>query len=201
MTTTETTLAYYNANADAFVANTANVAFSTLQKAFIERLPAHASVLDVGCGSGRDSLAFLRAGLDVTAIDGSKALCAHASQLLGQSVLCTTFENYQPTRTFDGIWACASLLHLEWATLIQVMQKLSTALKENGCFYASFKLGNSAGVRNGRFFTDMNADRLHQLLTEIPDLCIDQLFHTGDVRPGREKEQWFNVFLRKAVKE
>lgn len=199
MTTTEKTLAYYNANADAFVATTADIAFSALQNAFIDRLPAHASVLDVGCGSGRDSFAFLRAGLKVTAVDGSEAMCAHASKRLEQTVLCTTFENYQPTHTFDGIWACASLLHLDWTTLIQVMQKLSNALTENGYFYASFKLGNGAGERNGRFFTDMDETRLNLLLGALPDLQIDQLFYTGDARPGREKEQWLNVFLRKTA--
>lgn len=199
MTTTETTLSYYNANANAFIEDTANVDFHSLQSAFIALLPPHAAVLDVGCGAGRDSLAFLRAGLEITAIDGSEVLCAHASRLLGQTVLCTTFENYQPTRLFDGIWACASLLHLEWTPLIQVMQTLSECLVSAGYFYASFKYGNKSEVRNGRFFTDMTESRFQDVRHHLPSLTLSKQFITNDARPGRENEQWLNVFLRKTV--
>lgn len=197
MNTTSTTLDYYNIHADAFVASTANVDFCTLQNAFLGRLPKHATVLDVGCGSGRDSLAFLRAGCTVTAIDGSEALCAYASRLLGQPVLCTTFENFQPTRSYDGIWACASLLHLEWQPLIRVMQVLSDCLIPGGCFYASFKYGDKSELRNGRFFTDMTEARFQELLSHLPDLTLSEHFITSDARPSRENEKWLNVFLTK----
>lgn len=197
MNTTSTTLDYYNIHADAFVASTANVDFCTLQNAFLARLPKYATVLDVGCGSGRDSLAFLRAGCTVTAIDGSEALCAYASRLLGQPVLCTTFENFQPTRSYDGIWACASLLHLEWQPLIRVMQVLSDFLIPGGCFYASFKYGDKSELRNGRFFTDMTEARFQELLSHLPDLTLSEYFITSDARPGRENEKWLNVFLTK----
>lgn len=196
-TTTATTLDYYNAHADAFVEATLNVDFRTLQDAFLTHLPKYGAILDVGCGSGRDSLAFLRAGYAVTAIDGSETLCAHASRLLGQDVLCTTFENFQPTRTYNGIWACASLLHLEWAPLIHVMQTLSDCLVSNGCFYASFKYGNKGEFRNGRFFTDMTESRFQELLSHLPNLTLSEHFMTSDARPNREDEKWLNVFLTK----
>lgn len=197
MNTTATTLRYYNNNADAFVATTAKVDFHVIQNAFMAYLPPHATVLDVGCGSGRDSLAFLKAGLDVTAIDGSEAICAHASRLLGQKVFCTTFETYHPTHHYDGIWACASLLHLEREALIRVMQTLSDALVCGGCFYASFKYGTTSEMRDGRFFIDMTEQTFYPILQRLPDLKLAQQFITNDARPSHSHERWFNVFLLK----
>lgn len=197
MNTTATTIDYYNINADIFVATTASVDFRALQETFMTYLPPHAAVLDVGCGSGRDSLAFLQAGHEVTAIDGSHAMCAHASRLLGQPIICTTFEDYRPNRFYNGIWACASLLHLEWEALIRVMQTLSDCLLSGGCFYASFKYGNTDEMRNGRFFTDMTERRFNNVLHALPDLHLDRQFITGDARPNRAYEKWLNVFLIK----
>ena len=62
MTATEETIGYYDGNAKKFIADTANVEFGALQKAFADMLPEGGRILDLGCGSGRDSLAFLKAG-------------------------------------------------------------------------------------------------------------------------------------------
>ena len=197
MNTTTTTLSYYNTHAEDFVSATASVDFSALQEAFLSHLPKQATVLDVGCGSGRDSKAFLAHGCKVTAIDGSEALCALASAAIGQPVLCTTFQAYRPDQRFDGIWACASLLHLEWDDLIDVMTTLAEALVPGGCFYASFKYGSTSETRNGRFFTDMTESRFEALLAHLPALEPARCFITPDARPGRENERWLNVFLIK----
>ena len=71
---TKETIGYYDANAASYVAETADVEFGPLQREFARRLPEGGRVLDLGCGSGRDSLAFLRAGLEVDAVDGSAQL-------------------------------------------------------------------------------------------------------------------------------
>ena len=192
------TLDYYNEKARAFCEDTQDVEFSAFQRAFTSHIPEGGRILDLGCGSGRDSRAFLNAGYHVTAVDGSVELCRIASEFIGQPVLCSTFQDYVPAEVFDGIWACASLLHIPSEELEGIMARLAGSLRRGGCFYVSFKYGDFRGMRNGRFFQDMTEDSLRELLKGIPELEVVSMKITGDVRPGREKELWLNVLLKKA---
>lgn len=196
--TEDPTLRYYNQQACSFVEGTRDVAFSELQNDFLSRIRPGGRVLDLGCGSGRDSKAFLEAGFEVVAMDGSQEVARLASAYLDQPVVCSTFQEYEPDGSFDGIWACASLLHLKYEEIQQVMKKLSASLVDGGCFYASFKYGSFAGNRKGRFFTDLNEERFGQILQEIQDLVVEKQYITGDARQGRQDEKWLNVFLRKS---
>ena len=110
--TIRSTLAYYNSHADEFVRRTRNLDLSATREAFTALLPRAGRILDAGCGSGRDSLAFLEGGFSVTAFDGSNALAQLASTLTGLRVLCLRFAELTFASEFDGVWACASLLHL-----------------------------------------------------------------------------------------
>lgn len=192
------TLNYYNEKALAFCKDTRDVDFSAFQTAFTRHLPEGGRILDLGCGSGRDSKAFLKAGYQVTAVDGSSELCRIASEFIGQPVICSTFQDYVPAEEFDGIWACASLLHVPSEELAVIFATLAKSLKASGCFYVSFKYGDFRGVRNGRFFQNMTESSLGELLKDIPELEIISTKITGDVRAGREKELWLNVLLKKA---
>lgn len=197
MDNTEITLDYYNKQADKFSEGTQNINFSALQNEFCSYLPKNAHILDLGCGAGRDSKAFMDSGYKVTAMDGSPELCKVAEKFIGQEVICSTFQNYDPSETFDGIWACATLLHLDYNDIVNVMNKLAKKLKDGGCFYASFKYGDFSGVRNGRFFQNMTTDEFNNLLEKMPNYEIVSSKITSDVRPGREEEKWLNVFLKK----
>ncbi|MBR3158035.1 MAG: hypothetical protein IKF14_02915 [Atopobiaceae bacterium] len=64
---TDNTLAYYAKNAEAFAASTSDVDLSSLRQRFAALIPPGGRVLDLGCGSGRDSRAFLDMGFRVTA--------------------------------------------------------------------------------------------------------------------------------------
>ena len=192
------TLAYYAEHAEEFVSNTKDVDFSEIQNAFLTYLPPEGTILDLGCGSGRDSKAFIDKGYKVVAVDGSEELCKAASQFIGQPVICATFQEYTPEINFDGIWACASLLHLSSKDEVaSVVTRMANHLNPGGCFYASFKYGDFSGERNGRYFTDMTETSLTEMVREIPSLRIDRLHITTDVRPGRDDEKWVNAFLIK----
>ena len=103
------TLDYYNQNAKEFVAGTVAVDFNEIQDRFVEKLSGK-NVLDFGCGSGRDTKYFLQAGLHVTAIDGSEEMCRCASEYTGIKVQHMLFQELNEKNTYDGIWACASIL-------------------------------------------------------------------------------------------
>ena len=191
---TRETIGYYDTNATRFVADTADIEFGALQREFIRRLPKGGRVLDLGCGSGRDSLAFLRAGLAVDAVDGSAQMAKAASELTGLPVIHATFSDYEPKGPYDGIWACSSLLHVPAVKLAGVISKYARALAPGGTFYLSFKLGANDGMRNGRWFTDLDEPALRTLIAEVPGLRVDRIDITGDVRPGRSGEKWLNAW-------
>lgn len=191
------TLNYYNANAKTFTQNTINVDFKSTQERFLKRLPCASNILDFGCGSGRDTKYFLSQGHHVTAIDGSEELCKLASEYTEIPVRHMLFQDLEEENVYDGIWACSSILHLPYQELKSVLNKLAQALKENGIVYTSFKYGTFEGERNGRYFTDMTAEKFESLLKEIKAFHIEEQWITSDVRPDRGDEKWLNLILRK----
>ncbi len=197
MDSTDQTISYYDCNAENYINNTIDVEFSSFQDDFISYLPSSGTILDLGCGSGRDSRAFIQKGFQVVAVDGSAKLCKAASQYIGQEVIHANFQDFIPDEMFDGIWACSSLLHLDKPNITKLIKTLSEYLLPGGCFYASFKYGNFSGERNGRFFTDLTEDSFRSIVNDIPDLYVAREKITQDVRPNRNNEQWLNVFMIK----
>ena len=191
------TIDYYNLNAENFIENTQNVDMHLAQDKFLHLLNEGAAILDFGCGSGRDTKYFLDKGCRVTATDGSAELCRQASVFTGIEVQEMLFQELDDIDTYDGIWACSSILHLPKNELLLVIRKMSDALKDTGVIYTSFKYGDFEGVRNGRYFTDFNEDSFKKFIAGIPELTIEDHWITGDVRPGRGDERWLNLILRK----
>ena len=197
MSATQDTIGYYDANARRFIADTANVEFGALQRAFAGMRPEGGRILDLGCGSGRDSLAFLKAGFLVDAVDGSTEMAKAASELTGLPVAHAFFADYEPAGVYDGVWACSSLLHVPAAELPVIISKYAAALKPGGVFYLSFKLGDHDGMRNGRWFTDMTEGSFRSLIGGVDGLTIDRIDVTSDVRPDRVDEKWLNAWCRR----
>ncbi len=188
---------YYQDNAGTFFADTVDVDMGSLYGRFLPLLPEQARILDAGCGSGRDSSAFAALGHRVTAFDASPALVALAAGHLGQPVQCLRFQDIAWQVAFDGIWACASLLHVPGAELPEVMKRLCRALTRGGVLYASFKYGSGEREHHGRRFTDLDEPGLAALLQQVPGLEEVETWTTADLRPGREAERWLNTLLRR----
>ncbi|KAA6182256.1 class I SAM-dependent methyltransferase [Thiohalocapsa marina] len=168
-----------------------------LHRRFLSLLRNPAHVLDAGCGSGRDALAFATLDCAVTAFDASPALVELAEQHCGQPVQCLRFQDVTWQSEFDGIWACASLLHVSEPELPEVMQRMRDALKPRGILYASFKYGRGEREHHGRRFTDLDEPGLAALLRQVTGLEEVETWTTGDRRPGRESERWLNTLLRR----
>lgn len=193
----ENTIKYYNENIQKFVANTIDVTFDDTQNRFLNRLDKGAKILDFGCGAGRDTKYFLTQGYHVDAIDGSKELCRYASQFTGIKVNQMLFQELKEINQYDGIWACSSILHLNKATLEEVLNKMLTALKKEGIIYTSFKYGYFEGERNGRYFTDFTESEFIEYLKKIDGITLEEYWITSDVRPDRSDEKWLNLILQK----
>lgn len=191
----ETTLRYYDSNAQSFAADTIDVDMSSIQDAFLSLLHSGARILDLGCGTGRDSRYFLSRGFAVTACDGSARMCEVASANTGLEVRHLLFEDLDYVDEFDGIWACSSMLHVPSTGLKDIFRLVHRALKSNGVFYCSFKYGTYEGERDGRYFTDLTEDSIAELMDGR--FQSRRIWITNDARPDRHDEKWLNVMARK----
>ena len=194
----DNTLKYYAKNTEEFIASTLEADMSETQKKFLALLPKGAHILDLGCGSGRDSLCFLQKGFQVTAVDGSEELAKFASELIGQGVVVADFKDLVlPKASFDAIWASASLLHVHSEALPGILAKVIDLAKPGAIFYMSFKYGAYEGERTGRYYTDLNEERFAEfLLKSGRSLEIIEQWVAKDVRPDKP-ELWLNTFARK----
>ncbi|MCR5025794.1 MAG: class I SAM-dependent methyltransferase [Lachnospiraceae bacterium] len=166
-----------------------------LRDRFLKYIPSGGKILDLGCGSGRDTKCFLEAGYQVTAIDASQELCLKATEYTGINVRCTRFEELNDVKEYDGVFACASLLHVQEGDLPDILTKINKALKQQGVLYASFKYGDFAGERDGRYFHDMNEVSVEELFITVSRFRIEEVWQSHDVR--RDKEvYWINVIAR-----
>ena len=77
------------------------------------------------------------------AVDGSAEMCRIASRLTGIEVRHMYFHELEEKDKYDGIWACASILHVPYESMVAILQKLYEALKDDGVLYLSFKYGIS----------------------------------------------------------
>ena len=189
------TIEYYNNKADSYVADTMNLDMGDIRSRFLSYLPANAKILDAGCGSGRDTIAFLREGYDVNAIDASQAMCEIASKNTGIDVKCISFEELTGESVYDGIWACASLLHVKRSDLEKVLNNLHDLLKPNGVLYASFKYGDNERIKEDRYFNDMTEQLAMQYFSKA--FKVLETFVNNDHRSDRSGENWINIIAKK----
>ena len=192
------TLDFYNNNSKNYIERTLSVDMSHLYNDFLKHIPQYGNILDLGCGSGRDSLEFIKKGYNVTAVDGSKELAVAASKIIGQQVICSKFEDIKLNKTFHGIWACASLLHVNKNHIVDVIKNVSSNLKTNGVFYMSFKYGENEYIdEKERYFNCYTEKTFSELINIIKGLKIEKVYKTIDILPGRGDITWLNILCIK----
>ena len=196
MNTDNITTEYYNSNAQDFIEGTINVDTGDLRDRFLKYVPPGGKILDLGCGSGRDTKSFIDAGYKVAAIDASQELCVKASEFTGINVKCMRFEELDETDRYDGVFACASLLHVRAEELPGILDRVKQALKPRGVLYASFKYGEYSGERDGRYFHDMNEVYVHGLFADLSGFEIEEIWQSHDVRRNKDA-YWINVIASK----
>ena len=190
-------LDYYENHALLYFQATRDTDMRPLRVRFLAHVPAGGRILDAGCGSGRDSRSFLAGGFSVVAFDGSAAVAEVAGPYIGQPVEVRTFTEVDWREAFDGVWACASLLHVSWAELPDAVARLAQALKPGGVLYMSFKHGRGERIaEDGRFFLDFDEAGLDELLEAVPGLTLIECWRSPD-QLGGERPDWLNALARK----
>lgn len=185
---------FYNQNAEKFIKNTLDIDMSALYSEFEKTLDPSARILDIGCGPGRDLKYFNEKYKLAEGIEPSLELCEFARVNAKASVFHGSLFEFETKAKFDGIWACASLLHIPAKQMNDAFIKLQDMLEKNGTIYCSFKYGDFEGVRDDRYFTDLTEDALGKFVQKS-GLVIEKCWVSSDLRVGRESERWLNVLL------
>ncbi|WP_300358709.1 class I SAM-dependent methyltransferase [Fusobacterium sp.] len=188
---------FYNKNAEKFFKDTLKADMNYLYRKFLDNISVkNGEILDLGCGSGRDSKFFKELGFKILPMDLSEELAKKASEYLGQKVIVQDMKELDYENRFTGVWACASILHLKLEDVGIVLEKVFKSLKKDGVFYASFKYGENDYIKDDRYFTCFTEERFFKNFPKYKKNCIE-VFQTFDVRKERENEKWFNIILKK----
>ena len=190
----DTTLSWYRDNAIQYAEETRNSLVLDALWEFLSRMKEGGAILDYGSGSGRDSAYFINKGFSVDSLDGSAEMKAQAERLFGIKVKLASFLSLEEKDKYDGIWAQASILHLEEHDLRVALTLIERALKRDGVFYSSFRKGEGDGYENGRWYTNMTERRFLSFLPA--SLYVEKIWESQDVRPGVNRT-WLSIICRK----
>ncbi len=187
---------YYNTSHTSYIQETIDVNLSFLYDQFLQLVKSGGTILDAGCGSGRDMLYFKEAGYQVSGFDNSIKMVEMAHIYSGCPVKHLGFEEINYDDEFDAIWACASLLHVKRENLLSVFTALHKALHTGGILYCSFKSRNDDFSDGKRAFTCFTPSKLEQFILSLSLFSIENIFVSEDVRVNRKGEKWTNALLR-----
>ena len=189
---------YYDDNANKYFDITSNVDMSDIYMHFLKYIPRNGIIMDAGSGSGRDTIAFLKKGFSVYAFDASYKLAMLSTKLTGIKTKVMQFSDIDDIDKYDGIWACASLLHVSEEELPLVISKMALALKNKGVLYFSFKYGSGDRISDeGRYFLDLNDAKAKSIIDNEENLELVELWHSKSVNAKISDEEWINVISRK----
>lgn len=188
---------YYNNNAKDLYEKTIGIDLHEIYAIFESYLKMGDKILDVGFGSGRDSLYFNDKRYDVVSIDFAKEVVVRGKSLLNNEVLLVDVEDIRYENEFDGIWASAILLHYKEENILGILERCAIALKKEGVLYVSFKYGQGETTRKGRFFNDFTEEKFESLMKKQNTLVVDKVWKTEDARSSREGHFWLNAILKK----
>ena len=188
---------YYNKYAAKIYEDTVDMDVSELLNRFLEELEEGDTILDLGCGSGRDSLVMYDMGYDVTPLDASEEMCKLAEIHTGLDVLQMTYEDMEFEDVFDGIWACNSLIHVPKNEMPEILCRICDALCSRGVLYLSVEKGDFEGFRGERYFCDYTMESLTAMVERTGLFEIIKTWETEDVRASHPDTMWVNMLARK----
>lgn len=193
----EQTCKYYDNCASEYSDKTIHINMAEIRETFTKHLPKNGHILDLGCGSGRDSYAFLRLGFSVTALEPSLKLAQLASSYIGQNVLQKKAQDMSDQETYDGIWACASLVHIPEQEFTTTLQQLTRSLKPGGVIYISLKQTEQHWDDLGRFYNGISTQAVKDFFTTTGAMRILDLYDSP-CKLDASRPLWQNLLAQKS---
>lgn len=193
------TLTYYNNNAYEYFNTTKMISLDNLYSIFLNYITTKGKILDFGCGSGRDSKYFKDKGYDVYLLDGSINLANIVETELGLKVKVQDFNDFDEKDKYDGVWACASLLHVKKENISNIILKIKNSIHDDGIIYISMKDGVGEEIDNfGRYYNYVNEKEFEELLKPL-HLKVDKYIKTNQRKDDSKNIIWHNFFIKKIL--
>ena len=195
----ESTIADYDRRAAAFRDGTSDHDVSQNYAALLEAIEAAPpfSILDLGCGPGRDLRHFRSLGHEAVGLDGSPEFVAMARAASGCEVLQQNFLALAlPPARFDGVFANASLFHVPSRELPRVLSEVRAALRPRGVLFCSNPHGNNEeGLSGGRYCCFFDLDTWRRYVRDAGFLELRHYYRP----PGlpRDRQPWLATVWRK----
>ncbi len=190
---------HYNKTAKTYCERTVSFDMSADYARFFKYLNPGATILDAGCGPGRDAKAFMEHGFLAQAIDGSIEMVKFASEHLQRPVSCISFEEMEFVECFDGIWANASLLHTHPEELNNIFSRFIRALKPNGYWFMSFKHGVGVQMKGSIPCYLQTEHSLKSKLGLFPELRVEEMWVFEGMNAKREPTDWISCIVQKQI--
>ena len=196
---TEITIGHYDAQAGGFWDGTRDHDVTQNIEALLRRVEGTSpfSILDLGCGPGRDLMAFRALGHEPVGLDGALRFCQMARELSGCEVLHQDMLKLElPAEHFDGVFANAVLFHVPTQALPGVLEDLWSALKPRGVLFSSNPRGeNQEGWKGDRYGAYHDHDRWSSLVVACGFEELEHYYRPPS-RP-RHMQPWLATVWRK----
>jgi SAM-dependent methyltransferase len=197
--TSELTLAHYEKRAESFRAGTSDHDVSQNMAALLRHIKGFSpyTILDFGCGPGRDLKSFTSMGHRAIGLDGAAAFVDMARSDSGCEVWHQDFLHLSlPDHYFDGVFANASLFHVPSRELPRVLRQLHATLKSEGVLFSSNPRGdNQEGWNGGRYGAYHNLESWRRYLNEAGFAELEHYYRPEGL--PRDQQPWLASVWRK----
>lgn len=194
------TIAHYNRHADDFWHGTRGHDVSQNIAALLQHIEADPpfTILDLGCGPGRDLMAFAALGHVAVGLEGAPRLAAMARAHSGCEVWQQDFLTLDlPRRRFDGVFANAVLFHIPSQELPGVLRQLRSTLKDGGVLLSSNPHGhNEEGWSGDRYGAYYDLETWRGYLSAAGFLELDHYYRPAGL--PRERQPWLASVWRRS---
>ena len=164
---------------------------------FLDRLQPGARVLELGCGSGRDSARMAARGIAVDPTDATPGMVAKAREGFGLPARIMRFDELDPLEAYDGVWAHACLIHVARADFPGVLAAIHRALRSGGWHFADYKLGDGEGRDPlGRLHNFPDRQWLEEAYREAGFAIVEAETYRGEGADGVVRD-WHALTARK----